>query len=257
MAIELAVRTAMTKLGAGLLEQLLASDTGHRGPRIDCGSGHLAEFVSYRGKTLDTVLGPITLNRAYYHCSDCGHGVVPRDEELGVSHASLTPGLAAMTDRVGTAVAFAKGRDLLAELAGLELSTKRVERCAEADGKAIAAAIDTYAACVATGEVVPLPPAGAIPKLYVAVDGTGIPAVPAGHRSQEGKGPRRASTYQGGKARCCLHPDCSGRRGLSDQRSGLFELRGYLGTRRALRHPHLRRGPPTRLSESHRRGCPW
>ena len=65
--MELAIRTAMTKLGAGLLEQLLASDTGQRGPRIDCGSDHLAEFVSYRTKRLDTVLGPIELNRAYYH----------------------------------------------------------------------------------------------------------------------------------------------------------------------------------------------
>ncbi|MHB8287724.1 MAG: hypothetical protein ACYDEY_00505 [Acidimicrobiales bacterium] len=48
----------------------------------------------------------------------------------------------------------------------------------EANGKAIAAAIDTHATCVATGEVVPLPPAGAILKLDVAADGTGIPAVP-------------------------------------------------------------------------------
>lgn len=36
--LELAVRTAMTQLGAHLLEGLLAADTGHRGPRIDCGS---------------------------------------------------------------------------------------------------------------------------------------------------------------------------------------------------------------------------
>ena len=93
-----------------------------------------------------------------------------------------------MTDRVGAAVLFAKGRDLLAELARVTLSTKRVERCVEADGKAIAAAIDTYAACVATGEVVPLPPAGAILKLYVAVDGTGIPAMPADTAHRKGKG---------------------------------------------------------------------
>jgi hypothetical protein len=93
-------------------------DSGHRGPRIDCGCGHLAEFVSYRTKTLDTVLGPIEYRRAYYHCSDCGHGVVPRDDELGVAHASLTPGPAAMADRVGAGVPFAKGRDLLAERPG-------------------------------------------------------------------------------------------------------------------------------------------
>ncbi|MHB2023730.1 MAG: hypothetical protein ACYCO3_10425 [Mycobacteriales bacterium] len=47
-ALELAIRTAMTKLGAGLLENLLGLDTGQRGPRVECGSGHLAEFVSHR-----------------------------------------------------------------------------------------------------------------------------------------------------------------------------------------------------------------
>ncbi|MDA8302066.1 MAG: ISKra4 family transposase [Actinomycetota bacterium] len=188
-ALELAIRTAMTKLGGSLLEDLLALDTGHRGQRADCGEGHQATFVSYRGKTLDTVLGPIEYRRAYYYCADCGHGVVPRDDELGVAHASLTPGLAAMVDRVGAAVAFGEGRDLLAELAGIELSTKRVERCAEADGKAVAAAIDSHAAAVATGEVVPLGPATSVAKLYVAVDGTGVPAVPAGTAGRKGKGP--------------------------------------------------------------------
>ena len=185
--MELAIRTAMAKLGGSLLEDLLALDTGHRGPRVDCGEGHEATFVSYRGKTIDTVLGRIEYRRAYYHCADCASGVVPRDEELGVTGVSLTSGLAAMVDRVGAAVPFAKGRDLLAELAGIELSTKRVERCAEADGKAIAAAIDTHAAAIATGEVVPLGLAAPVSKLYVALDGTGIPAVPAGTAGRKGK----------------------------------------------------------------------
>ncbi|MHB8319297.1 MAG: ISKra4 family transposase [Acidimicrobiales bacterium] len=195
--MELAIRAAMAKLGGSLLEDLLALDTGHRGQHIDCGKGHEATFVSYRTKTVDTVLGPIELNRAYYHCTDCASGVVPKDEQLGLADASLTPGLAAMVDRVGAAVPFAKGRDLLAELAGVELSTKRVERRAEADGKAVAAAIDTHATAVQSGEVVPLGPATPVAKLYVGVDGTGIPAVPADTAGREGKDPEgRAHTRE-------------------------------------------------------------
>ena len=106
-----------------------------------------------------------------------------------MAHASLTRGLAAMLDRVGAGVAFGEGRDLLAELAGIELCTKRVERCAEADGEAVAAAIDTHAAGVATGEVVPLGPVTPVAKWYRAVDGTGIPAVPADTAGRKGKGP--------------------------------------------------------------------
>ena len=75
----------MTKLGGSLLEGLLALDVGHRGQRIDCGSGHLAELVSYRPKTLDTVLGPIEYRRAYYHgCGAVGVRLFgPVNRELG------------------------------------------------------------------------------------------------------------------------------------------------------------------------------
>ena len=106
--MELAIRMAMTQLGGSLLEQLLAADTGQRGARIDCGSGHQAEFVSYRTKTVDTVPGRIDLDRAYYHCAQCGHDVLPKDDELGVAGVSLSPGLRAMVARTGAAAPFAK-----------------------------------------------------------------------------------------------------------------------------------------------------
>jgi len=106
--VETAVRAAMTTLGASLLEELLAGQAGYRGPRVDCGGGHDAGFVSYRSKRLDTVLGPIMLRRAYYHCPGCRRGVVPRDDQLEVAGASLSPGLRAMTalaaDRCSIAV---------------------------------------------------------------------------------------------------------------------------------------------------------
>jgi len=76
------IRAGMLKLGGGMLGQLLAADPGHRGPRVPCGQGHDAEFVSYRDKVIDTVLGPVTLTRAWYHCAACGHGFAPRDAEL-------------------------------------------------------------------------------------------------------------------------------------------------------------------------------
>ena len=67
----------LTRLGRGVLEDLLAADAGHRGPRADCSAGHQAEFVSYQDKTVDTVLGQVTLHRAWHHCSECGHGLAP------------------------------------------------------------------------------------------------------------------------------------------------------------------------------------
>ena len=125
----------MLAVGASLLEGLLAADPGYRGPRVSCGQGHEAEFVSYRSKFADTVVGPVRLTRAWYHCAACKHGLAPRDIELGVAGASLSPGLAAMND-TAAAAARSQGRGLLEDLAGITLTVKRVERAAEASGAA-------------------------------------------------------------------------------------------------------------------------
>jgi len=190
-AVELAIRTAMIQLGGSLLGQLLAAEPGHRGPRIDCGQGHCAEFVGYRDKHLDTVLGRITLRRAYYHCAQCQRGIVPRDDDLGVTHASLSPGLRKMVARAAAAEPFATAAGLLAELAGIELTDKRIERSAETDGAAVAHRIAAEAPAIARGKVAVLPaPADRAQrpdKLYLAIDGTGVPMVPAATTGRTGK----------------------------------------------------------------------
>ena len=102
------IRAGLLKLGGSVLEQVLAADCGHRGPRVLCGNGHEASFAGYRDKSFDTVLGPVTVTRAWYHCAECGHGLAPRDAELGIACASMSPGLAAMND-----MAAAGGQQLL------------------------------------------------------------------------------------------------------------------------------------------------
>lgn len=185
--LELAARTAMVQLGASLLEGLLGLDGGHRGPRVDCGAGHVAEFVSYRVKRLDTVLGAVNVRRAYYHCVECGAGVIPKDDQMGVTGVSMSPGLRAMVDRVAAAAPFAKAAALVGELAGVEVTTKRVERSSEADGEALQASIRARAEAIAAGTVTPLGPAAPVDKLYVAVDGTGVPSVPEATSGRPGK----------------------------------------------------------------------
>jgi hypothetical protein len=178
----------MVKLGGRLLEGLLGIDAGHRGSRAGCGNGHQAQFVSYRAKTIDTVVGPVQLTRAWYHCAACRHGLAPRDAELGVRQASLSPGLRRMIARTAAAVPFAKAAGLLGELAGIELTVKRTERSAEADGGAAARAISAEADAIRARRVVLLPPAEPLPdKLYIAVDGTGIPVVARETEGRRGK----------------------------------------------------------------------
>lgn len=185
--VELSIRTAVLALGASLLERLLATDGGHRGPRIACGAGHQAAFVAYRNKAIATVLGPVVFRRAWYHCAVCGHGLAPRDQELGVSGTSLTPGLTGMIDRAAAAVPFAPAARLLADLAGVTVNAKAVQRAAEADGRAAAEAVTARAEAIRTRTLLPLPPSPLPDILYVAVDGTGVPMTPTETAGRVGK----------------------------------------------------------------------
>jgi hypothetical protein len=177
----------MLQAGCGMLGHLLAADPGYRGPRVPCGQGHQAEFASYRDKFIDTALGPVTLTRAWYHCLPCGHGLAPRDAELGVAGASLSPGLAAMTDRAAAAGPFAEAAGLLEDLAGVRLTAKRVERAAEASGAAQAAATRQRATLIAARKLLPLPPSPLPDKLYAVIDGTGVPMTAKETAGRDGK----------------------------------------------------------------------
>jgi hypothetical protein len=187
-AAEAVLRAGLLALGGGMLGRLLAADPGYRGPRVDCGSGHQAAFVSYRGKVIDTVLGPVTLTRAWYHCAACGHGLAPRDAELGAAGASMSPGLRAMSDKAAAAVPFGQAAGLLEDLAGVRLTVKRVERAAEASGAALAAASRSRAGLIARRKLVPLPPDPVPDKLYAVIDGTGVPMTSKETAGRDGRG---------------------------------------------------------------------
>jgi hypothetical protein len=171
-----------------MLGEVLSADRGHRGPRVPCGNGHEAVFASYRDKSFDTCLGLVTVTRAWYHCAACKGGLAPRDTELGIAGTSMSPGLAVMNDLAAAAGPFAGAARLLAELAGIRLTAKRVERAAEASGAAVAEAGRDRAALIAARKLVPLPPSPLPGKLYAVIDGTGVPMTSKQTAGRDGKG---------------------------------------------------------------------
>ncbi len=187
-AAEQVIRAGLLRLGGSMLGEVLSADRGHRGPRVPCGQGHEAAFAGYRDKAFDTVLGPVTVTRAWYHCAECGHGLAPRDARLGVAATSMSPGLTAMNDMAAAAGPFAGAARLLEELAGIRLTAKRVERAAEASGTAVAEAGRARARLTAARRLVPLPPSPLPDKLYAAIDGTGVPMTSKETAGREGKG---------------------------------------------------------------------
>ena len=99
-AVEMAARRQALRLSARALEQRLNTDTSdHVGPRLPCPCGGSAQYHGRHGKTFESVLGPLHLQRAYYHCERCESGICPRDRALGLESFSLTPGVVRMTGR--------------------------------------------------------------------------------------------------------------------------------------------------------------
>jgi hypothetical protein len=186
--LEQAMRAALTSAGARLLQAVLAGEDGYAGPHAGCGNGHQAVYAGCRDKTVITVLGPVRLMRAWYHCGQCGHGFAPRDQQLGVAGASLSPGLAEMTALAGAEVSFGRAAGLLSALAGITISARTVERSAEASGAAARSAAAAEAAAIRARDIVPLPPAGPVPDmLYIEVDGTGVPVRASETEGRQGK----------------------------------------------------------------------
>jgi hypothetical protein len=175
--LEQAMRAALMAAGGRLLEAVLdGDDDGYAGPHAKCGHGHLAGYAGRRAKVITTVLGPVRVMRAWYHCRECGQGSAPRDAQLGVAGTPLSPGLAEMIARAGAEVPFGKAAALIKDLAGVAVSAKTIERSAEASGAAARAAGSAEAAAIRARTIRPLPPPKPVPDmLYVEVDGTGVP----------------------------------------------------------------------------------
>ena len=193
---ELAVRETMLHLGGRLLEKLLGADGGgYQGIRIDCGRGHEAQFEGYRDKQLLTVLGALQVRRAYYHCSDCGSGVVPKDGDLDMASTSFSPGVRRMMGRVGAKEPFEEGQRDLGELAGVAVSTKAVERVSEGIGSEVEGLWEREREQAFSEKIVPFasPPA---PTMYVAMDGTGVPVLSSEVEGRRGKEGGQAKTRE-------------------------------------------------------------
>ena len=166
-ALEVAVRQQVLQLAGQAVEQRFNADLSDQASaRVGCSCGSEARYAGRRAKQVESVLGPLRLERAYYHCSACGHGYCPRDKHLGIENTSLSPALTRMLGTVGAMVSFQEGSELLSELAGVTVDAKQVERTAEALGKEIAKDERLHTEPL---DALPLPQ-----TLYLGMDGTGI-----------------------------------------------------------------------------------
>lgn len=175
----------MHRAGAAVLSELLSGSESATG-RVPCRCGHQAQPHDTRPKQLTTVVGEVRYQRAYYVCPHCHQGQSPRDQQLDVEETAYSPGVRRMMATVGSETSFEGGRQQLVLLAGIEVTTKAVERHAEAIGADIEAAQREQIQRVKQLELPPVC-APAVPVLYIEMDGTGLPVVRAESEGRAGK----------------------------------------------------------------------
>ena len=135
----MAVRSAMHHAGAAALTELLRFPVPAADQRnIPCACGRQARYQELRCKPVLSAVGKSEVSRPYYLCPHCHIGQFPADVELDIENAGVSPGVSRMQAVVGQEAAFDHGRQQMKLLADLEVTTKAVERTAEAIGEDIA-----------------------------------------------------------------------------------------------------------------------
>jgi hypothetical protein len=185
--VESAFRAALHQAGATALSELLQFAVPALDQRqLPCPCGYHAQYQELRSKPVLTVLGPAQLSRPYYLCARCHRGQFPADVELDVNETEVSPGVRRMLAVVGAEVPFDHGRQQMKLLADLEVTTKAVERTAEAIGEDIAAGSQKEIQRAVQLDL-PMVLGKAVPILYVQMDGTGIPVVKKETVGRQGK----------------------------------------------------------------------
>ncbi|MDX1980456.1 MAG: ISKra4 family transposase [Bryobacteraceae bacterium] len=176
-AVEMAFRAALHQAGAAALTQLLRFPEPSAGQRaIPCPCGSQAHYRELRSRRILTALGEVELTRPWYLCPRCHNGQFPVDRQLDIENRDCSPGVRRMNAIVGQQGPFDRGREQMKVLAGLEVTTKSVERTAEAIGADIAARQQREIQKAVQLDL-PVIVGEPIPILYVQMDGTGVPVV--------------------------------------------------------------------------------
>ena len=202
-AVEFGLRSRLQKVGSAILKGLAERKKGgYQGTSIKCDCGEMARFIDYRQKILRTVVGEISVRRAYYYCSGCGNGIIPQDREWDVVKTEFSPGLRRLMSRVGATEAFLRGSADLQELTGIRVQAKDVERVAEATGATIRRQEELLQEAIYSGKVIVPQTKESVDTVYIAVDGTGVPVLSKETVGRKGKGPDGKAKSREAKLGC-------------------------------------------------------
>jgi len=157
----------------------------HEGPRRPCACGRAQRFVSYRTRTVMTLLGSVRYRRAYYHCRECGRGHYLGDQAVGVDASSYSLPAQEAIALVCCEVPFERGRVLLGRLTGLEVSNSHAQTVTGSHGERLEREAEAQRRALFAGELAVVGE-DAPQRLYVTLDGLKTPFVDDWHETKIG-----------------------------------------------------------------------
>jgi hypothetical protein len=147
--------------------------------------GRLLPARGLVSRTVETLVGEVSLERPYFYCLECKHGFYPLDEELQLSERRKQWDIQEAGAKLAAEVPFETAQELFSELTGLSLSNHTVHEVMEELGQGLgvldvsptAEEIAQRVASMARGKKQP-------PIMVLAIDGAYVPT-----RPPEAKGP--------------------------------------------------------------------
>jgi hypothetical protein len=188
--VETAARDTANRVGQALIQHALQVPAGPGPGPVSCAEGHPVRMVGTRARMVRTALGPVRLERAWYHCRVCHAGTAPIDDRYGISTAATSAGYDKIVALAGSEGPYRASAALIADLTGIQLaSPSSIARTTRRVGTLARNRLDAETTALTTGAVTVLPPPGPVPDIcYLLIDGTGAPMVPKETEGRPGKG---------------------------------------------------------------------
>jgi hypothetical protein len=179
--------------GARLIEALLSDDQlTVAGDQREQGERTLKN----QPRIIDTLFGPVNINRHGYYDAQTGSSRYPLDEALQLIEG-FTPALAKLTCRFAAREPYQIASDELLASTGLSVDPRRIQRLVQKIGPA-------FQRLQASSP----PQKDKVPRMYVMADGTGIPMRPDVLKGRKGRQADGSAKTQEVKVGCVFteHP---------------------------------------------------
>ncbi len=194
-SLEMQVMSTINTMGCLIMETTLQSGSQEQTPtrQREGACGNPMRLVEMRGKQLQTLMGPVTLWRPYYHCAGTqagaedrssgfdheAHGEAPADELWGVEQHRCSVGVQQAISRLCASLTLEAAADTLSHLFPLQMSARQAlnliqpvgEAFKEQEEEQMQRVFEQAGQARSQSEPPSTPPSPTIRRMYVEIDG--------------------------------------------------------------------------------------